>query len=278
MRRACARAAMWAHAMRFVWLRPGAACESLRVCRTCSAPHDVRAWENSAGRGQRHRRCAVGCASQPIDVESASPRLAIHPPSVLRHLRRAVVVPSMHGPARTVPARPDARTQASTHAARHARWGESATRRVQTRAANGRSADARLSAPRVPVCERACRPCMCGAVHGVMEGQGDRGCDSAFSGNQHVHSRCYLGRFRHSIAPRQWTTTRLMRCAVALLLVVVRACVRACVRGVRESTAQCNIFVGGRLKRGARAVPQGGADPSTTVLHVRTRAASDAWD
>ena len=56
------------------------------------------------------------------------------------------------------------------------------------------------------------------------------------------------------------------------------ACVRACVRGVRESTAQCNIFVGGRLKRGARAVPQGGADPSTTVLHVWTRAASDAWD
>ena len=276
MRRACARAAMWAHATRFVWLRPGAACDSLRVCRTCSAPHDVRAWESSAGRGQRHRRCAVGCASQPsrrIRVASAGDPPTERPAP----LRRAVVVPSMHGPARTVPARPDARTQASTHAARHARWGESATRRVQTRAANGRSADARLSAPRVPVCERACRPCTCGAVHGVMEGQGDRGCDSAFSGNQHVHSRCYLGRFRHSIGPRQWTTTRLMRCAVALLLVAVRASVRAW-RGVRESTAPCNIFVGGRLKRGARAVPQGGADPSTTVLHVWTRAASDAWD
>ena len=192
MRRACARAAMWAHAMRFVWLRPGAACDSLRVCRTCSAPHDVRAWESSAGRGQRHRRCAVGCASQPsrrIRVASAGDPPTERPAP----LRRAVVVPSMHGPARTVPARPDARTQASTHAARHARWGESATRRVQTRAANGRSADARLSAPRVPVCERTCRPCMCGAVHGVMEGQGDRGCDRAGSAHSQAISTCTAG-------------------------------------------------------------------------------------
>ena len=154
--------------------------------------HDVRAWENSAGRGQRHRRCAVGCASQPrrrIRVASAGDPPTERPAP----LRRAVVVPSMHGPARTVPARPDARTQASTHAARHARWGESATRRVQKRAANGRSADARLSAPRVPVCERACRPCMCGAVHGVMEGQGDRGCDRAGSAHSQAISTCTAG-------------------------------------------------------------------------------------
>ena len=69
-----------------------------------------------------------------------------------------------------------------------------------------------------------------GGARGQSEGVTGRDRRILCKGNQHVHSRCYLGLFsRHTIGPRQWTTTRLMRCAVALLLVVVRACVRACV-------------------------------------------------
>ena len=171
MRRACARAAMWAHAMRFVWLRPGAACDSLRVCRTCSAPHDVRAWESSAGRGQRHRRCAVGCASQPrrrIRVASAGDPPTERPAP----LRRAVVSPPCTAPlAQCQHAQMLAPKQA--HTRRAMRDGG----RVRHAACkSGRQTAARPTlASRLPVCQcasvRAGRACMCGAVHGGARGQ-----------------------------------------------------------------------------------------------------------